>query len=211
MPRTLATPLQPRKTPQQARSGATVDAILEAAIQVLLAEGSTLTTTRVAARAGVSVGTLYQYFPNKGSLLQTVLQHHMDGVADAVQTACESMHGQPVRRMSEALIAAFVQAKFRHLDASVALYRISDDVQGKQIALRMHTRVIAAIAAMLSTASDASFPTPELVAETLLHAMAGLSRGVLESSQGLAAKTRMQTELTRLADAYLGSCTAAGI
>ena len=58
--------LRPRKTPRQARSAATVDAIFEATIQVLLVEGEKgLTTTRIAERAGVSVGTMYQYFPHK--------------------------------------------------------------------------------------------------------------------------------------------------
>jgi len=62
--------LEPRKTPLQARSAVTVEAIYEATIQVLLTNGiEQLTTTRIAARAGVSVGTLYQYYPNKQSLL----------------------------------------------------------------------------------------------------------------------------------------------
>jgi hypothetical protein len=58
--------LDPRKSPVQARSTASVDAILEATVQVLLDLGKErLTTTRVASRAGVSVETLYQYFPNR--------------------------------------------------------------------------------------------------------------------------------------------------
>ena len=70
--------LEPRKSPVQARSAASVDAILEATIQVLLSIGKEqLTTTKVALRAGVSVGTLYQYFPNKSSLLQAVLRRHL--------------------------------------------------------------------------------------------------------------------------------------
>src|SRR5579862_5736285 len=61
---------EPRKTPIQARSAVTVEAISEATIQVLLSHGTErLTTTRIAERAGVSVGTLYQYYPNKQSLL----------------------------------------------------------------------------------------------------------------------------------------------
>ncbi|HEX3471637.1 MAG TPA: helix-turn-helix domain-containing protein, partial [Silvibacterium sp.] len=64
MPRPQQSLLQPRKSPVQARSTASVSAILEATIQVLLDVGKErLTTTRVAYRAGVSVGTLYQYFP----------------------------------------------------------------------------------------------------------------------------------------------------
>src|SRR5215813_6624914 len=56
---------EPRKTPIQARSAVTVEAISEATIQVLLSHGERLTTTRIAERAGVSVETLYQYYPNK--------------------------------------------------------------------------------------------------------------------------------------------------
>ena len=66
MPAATLTAFEPRKTPIQARSTVTVEAISEATIQVLLTHGADrLTTTRVAERAGVSVGTLYQYYPNK--------------------------------------------------------------------------------------------------------------------------------------------------
>jgi len=69
---------EPRKTPTQARSTVTVEAISEATIQVLLSHGADrLTTTRVAQRAGVSVGTLYQYYPNKQSLLFAVMENHL--------------------------------------------------------------------------------------------------------------------------------------
>ena len=81
--------LKPRKKPIQARSGATVEAIFEAAIQVLLADGlAWLTTTRVAERAGVSVGTLYQYFPNKEALLFAILLRHFEEVAEAIERIC---------------------------------------------------------------------------------------------------------------------------
>jgi AcrR family transcriptional regulator len=83
--------LQPRKLPVQARSTASVDAILDATIQVLLNVGKErLTTTRVALRAGVSVGTLYQYFPNKSALLQAALRRHKDAVTEAVERVCLS-------------------------------------------------------------------------------------------------------------------------
>src|SRR4030088_2670530 len=84
--------LEPRKSPVQARSAASVDAILEATIQVLLAAGKErLTTTKVAARAGVAVGTLYQYFPNKSALLQAALKRHLDEVTEAVERACREV------------------------------------------------------------------------------------------------------------------------
>ena len=69
----------------------TVQAIYDATIQVLLRSGQErLTTVRVAERAGVSVGTLYQYLPNKQSLLFAVLEQHMDRVTSAVEEVCSA-------------------------------------------------------------------------------------------------------------------------
>jgi AcrR family transcriptional regulator len=66
--------VKPRKLPRQARAKATVDAIVEATTQVLLEDGyDRLTTARAAERAGVSVGSLYQYFPNKAALVSAVI------------------------------------------------------------------------------------------------------------------------------------------
>ncbi|MDF2694264.1 MAG: Transcriptional regulator, TetR family [Labilithrix sp.] len=67
----------PRKKPRQARSKAMVESILEATIRVLVARGYEGTTTiAIAERAGVSVGSLYQYFPNKESLVAALVERH---------------------------------------------------------------------------------------------------------------------------------------
>ncbi len=72
-------PLQPRKKPVQERSRATVDAIVEGAVQVLDRHGYRgATIRRITERAGVSIGTYYQYFPNKDALLMTVMQRHFE-------------------------------------------------------------------------------------------------------------------------------------
>ena len=119
MPKRPQILLEPRKSPVQARSAATVEAILEAAIQVLLHEGKPrLTTTRVASRAGVSVGTLYQYFPNKSALLQAVLKRHLDEVTEAVERVCRKHKGETLARMATALITAFLAAKMRNAQTS---------------------------------------------------------------------------------------------
>src|ERR1039458_9931847 len=128
--------LGPRKSPFQARSVASVDAILEATIQVLLLEGKErLTTTKVALRAGVSVGTLYQYFPNKSALLQGALKRHLSEVGDAVEEACEQAAGKTLRQMVTGLITAFLQAKMRDAKASAAFYAVSSDVDGAKMAM----------------------------------------------------------------------------
>lgn len=73
--------LSPKKRPRQGRSRAMVDALVEATARLLAAEGyGAATTKRIAAVAGVSVGSLYQYFPNKDALVYAVAQRHFDEV-----------------------------------------------------------------------------------------------------------------------------------
>ena len=129
MPANALIGFEPRKTPIQARSTLTVEAISEATIQVLLSHGTErLTTTRVAARAGVSVGTLYQYYPNKRSLLFAVLEHHLENVAAKVEAACERACQKPLAEMIQEMVEAFVDAKMKRADVSVALYKVAADV-----------------------------------------------------------------------------------
>lgn len=75
----------PRKRPRQERSRATVDAILEATARLLVKYGyDDLTTNAVAAGAGVSIGSLYQYFPNKTALVAALLDRHLEAMNTAV-------------------------------------------------------------------------------------------------------------------------------
>ena len=97
--------LQPRKTPVQTRARVTVDAIFEATIQVLLRDGMNgLTTTAVAERAGVSVGTMYQYFPNKQALVFALNERYLDALAARIEATCAAQAGGPLMDMVEALI-----------------------------------------------------------------------------------------------------------
>ena len=209
MPRASQIVFEPRKQPVQARSSASVDAILEATIQVLLQVGKEqLTTTRVAARAGVSVGTLYQYFPNKSALLQAVLKQHFAQIIDAVERTCEAQHGQPLRNMATALINAFLAAKMRQPKASVALYAISSDIDGVRLARQVGLHFNQAIADMFATTSDPLDTDPALIASTIQAAMAGVSRRILESPSPEKQLAPLRGELIRMACAYLDACSA---
>jgi AcrR family transcriptional regulator len=201
--------LEPRKTPVQARSTASVDAILEATIQVLLAIGKErLTTARVARRAGVSIGTLYQYFPNKSSLLQAVLRRHLDCVATAVEHVCQEQKGNALAEMATALIEAFLEAKIGDGHAGAALYAVSSDVDGANIAKQMSARINEAIVEMLTTACDPLKTDPSLAASILQGAIAGVSRRLLESDDPKQQRNSVQRELTILACSYLAASSA---
>ena len=207
MPKTATIELKPRKTPVQARSSASVEAICEAAIQVLLAVGKErLTTTRVAERAGVSVGTLYQYFPNKSALLQAVLRAHLDNVYDAVAAACESAKGRPLGAMADALVESFLTAKMKHEATSRALYYISDDVGGAEIARANAARGAKIVAAMLATAREPLREDPQIIAATVMAAMSGVSRRMIESENSPKKMQAMRQELGVMVQAYLRSC-----
>ena len=88
---------EPRKSPSQERSRQTVDAIIEAAAQVFERHGyAGGTTNRIAERAGVSIGSLYQYFPNKEAILAVLLERHVAEaeriVARVMEHVAESPH-----------------------------------------------------------------------------------------------------------------------
>jgi AcrR family transcriptional regulator len=200
--------LEPRKTPVQARSAASVEAILDATIQVLLRVGKErLTTTRVALRAGVSVGTLYQYFPNKSALLQAALKRHLAEVTEAVELVCEEQEGETLRQMVTAVINSFLQAKMGDAKTSVALYAVSSDVDGARIAQQMRTRFNRAIVRMLATARDPLTTDRQLVASMLQGAMTGISRMMLESGAPEKHFDTLRRELISMACAYLETCS----
>ncbi len=204
MSRSQQAVLEPRKSPVQARSTASVSAILEATIQVLLDVGKErLTTTRVAYRAGVSVGTLYQYFPNKSALLQAVLRNHLESVADALEEVSREERGSPLPQMATRVVDAFLAAKMKHFKTSVALYAVSSDVDGWKIAHKMGVRVNKAIVSMLATAHDPLIKDTQLVASMIQGAMAGVSRRLLESPSPESQFEPFRQELALMMRAYL--------
>lgn len=109
----------PRKQPLQERARATVAAIIQATLQVLDETGAArLTTTRVAEVAGVSVGTLYQYFPNREALLNAVLADHLEHAIGAVERAAAASANLARRDAAEAVVRAFLEAKATRVAAS---------------------------------------------------------------------------------------------
>jgi AcrR family transcriptional regulator len=98
-----------RKAPKQARSRATVEFILQAAARVLGRQGwARFNTNQVADAAGVSVGSLYQYFPNKHALIDAILRRHLDEVLRVLR-AVEDGANEP-SKSAEALVCGMIAA-----------------------------------------------------------------------------------------------------
>jgi AcrR family transcriptional regulator len=108
--------LKPRKNPSQERAVATVEAILEAAAYILVRDGwEKFTTNRVADRAGVNIASLYQYFPNKESIVAELQRRHIEKGRTAYPEMIGQLRSQPnLRAVLKILI-----------DGAVAEHRIN--------------------------------------------------------------------------------------
>jgi AcrR family transcriptional regulator len=103
--------INPRKLPQQDRSRITVEAILEATTQILTEEGyDKANTNRIAERAGISIGSLYQYFPNKESLMAALMEQHSNEIAALVESKLQNLFDVPPEVAVPELIRAVIAA-----------------------------------------------------------------------------------------------------
>jgi AcrR family transcriptional regulator len=101
----------PRKKPRQDRSIATVDAILDATARVLCTTGyDRASTNRIALAAGVSVGSLYQYFPSKEALVAALATRHMSSMTGVVKTKLAEVATAPMPVAVRTIIAAMFEA-----------------------------------------------------------------------------------------------------
>lgn len=198
--------LTARKRPRQARAKVTWDAIFEATIQVLVTDGPyRLTTTRVAKRAGVSVGTMYQYFPHKQALFYAVNERYLDVLAEKVEASCLAQQGVPIEQMVEALVTTYWSAKAERPEVTRALYRSVAELDNELLIEAFGRRADAATAAMFSSASDADFADLPTVNLTLLNTIFGTVRNVFERNLTSPEVTAVLRQLALMCVAYLNA------
>jgi AcrR family transcriptional regulator len=110
-----------RKQPKQERAHQLVEAVLDAAVQVLMKEGAQrFTTARVAERAGVSVGSLYQYFPNKAAILFRLQSDEWQRTSALLRGILEDSATPPPMRVRR-LVHAFIQSECEEAAVRTAL------------------------------------------------------------------------------------------
>jgi AcrR family transcriptional regulator len=113
--------MHPRRRPRQARAQATVDAIIQATARVLTEEGyDRASTNRIAQAAGVSIGSLYQYFPSKEALVSALVEEHTSAMLEVVNRSLSAVGRadlpEGARGMVDAVIAAYrLDPKLHHV------------------------------------------------------------------------------------------------
>lgn len=197
-----------RKKPTQARAAATIDAIVEAAAQVLQKEGEdALTTGKIAERAGVSIGSIYQYFPNKDAILLALIRRERDLIGAEVArkiAEIEPKTGEAlVRGVIATLVAAFrPRRKRRKLVAMMAALSADRDDSG--VVLRDRIRDL--IVAVSQQYGDPSVrPMTPASAYVLTRAVLGAIRSAVVENAKILDTPEFEEELCRLSIAYLKS------
>jgi AcrR family transcriptional regulator len=198
----LARRIRQRKRPVQQRSQATVDAVLEATLQVLKRDGFlALTTTRVAERAGVSVGTLYQYFPDKASLVMALKVRYFERLVASVRGAAAQVEGRALEIAVPALIAGLLRFKREHVDLAMALREPMVALGGEGLVREASRQLIDATARILAGARP-GLEDVVLRAQTLNAAIEGVLSAVMFQTPRLLSSPHLDAELNRLALAY---------
>jgi AcrR family transcriptional regulator len=194
-----------RKKPRQARSLATVEAILAATARVLTRVGFERASTNAIARvAGVSIGSLYQYFPSKEALVAALLERHVSALIALARSAFAELADEPVpvaaRRLVEALFALHSQdpalyAVFvEQLPAVGRLKRIRD-VEAELVRLTSNY--------LEQHRCEVVVSDPELAAFLVVQTLEALSHGVIREHPERLGDPALRDEVSALVVRYL--------
>ncbi|MCO5103692.1 MAG: TetR/AcrR family transcriptional regulator [Burkholderiaceae bacterium] len=198
----------PRRKPRQARSLVTVEAIFQAVRQIVATQGEAgLTSNRIAEVAGVSIGSLYQYFPSKEAILAAMLDRHCENVMlelDAVLARAEQEQWpleQQVRQYVRRYLAAFAAGN----TAERALARLSWQIDYRAamlVAVRGTSERLALSLQRLAQREGAGPLTPSQLF-VLTRAFMGAVRAASLEQSPMLGSTELEDALVQLSHAFL--------
>jgi AcrR family transcriptional regulator len=169
MPARRKAQISSRKQPQQARSTDLVAAILDAAVQVLAKQGAQrFTTARVAEKAGVSVGSLYQYFPNKAAILFRLQSDEWEQTTEMLRDILRDKRTPPFKRLRN-LVHAFIRSECEEAAVRVALDDAAPLYRDAPEARAAHDLVRHTFQAFLREVSPEASPTMRARAADLIQ------------------------------------------
>ncbi|HYC53650.1 MAG TPA: TetR/AcrR family transcriptional regulator [Candidatus Binatia bacterium] len=201
--------LRPRKKPRQSRAHDTVAAILKAAAQVFTSRGYAATTTNhIAQRAGVSIGSLYEYFPNKDALLVALMEHHIaESEAILAQVAMDAPAGaQHVREMIGRFVRAMVELHARDRELHRVLFEEAPLPKRVRRQLSdVEDRITARVEAYLRAHPAVTSRDPAMAAAVLVQTVEGLTHRLVVHGRHGADNDAYVGEIVTLVTAYLSA------
>jgi len=190
-----------RKEPCQARSRATVEFIVRAGARVLGDRGWTgFTTNEVAEVAGVSIGSIYQYFPDKRALMDAIRRRHLDDVLAVLRDVDRC--GQPLNQRVDDLVRGMIAAHSIH----PALHRVLlDEVPGDAGTRSAHRAFQAEYRERYRALVAMSGRADEAAADVVVQVLSAAVEGVIHSAArtGTLKSPALKRELVRMIHAYL--------
>jgi len=198
-----------RRHPGQERSKQTVDVILDAAALVLKQVGVQETTTdRIAARAGLSVGSLYQYFPNKVALYEALMTRHFEHVMNTAISLSGQLHEAPAEEFPGILAQIMLTPERKDPHLSALLHQIAALHESVAAIEVDRTRVFEmAMATFLrekgGTPGFRPDLDPDLASRVLARALAGLVRRTMQIDPSLIESEAFASEVRRLIRGYV--------
>jgi AcrR family transcriptional regulator len=199
------TPRSPRrKVPKQDRSRATVDAILQAAAKVFVSEGfEAATTARIAELAGVSIGSLYQYFPNKEALIAALGEHEMKRMTNLLATRLAGTENASPR----AVIRSCVRAVLDYYESEPELQRVLVEhvprISGLDRIHLLDLSIVDLVRGYFEGQGGIQRKNPHAAYFIVVHAVRAVAFGYLfQKPAGLDADT-LTDELTDMVASYL--------
>ncbi|MBI1398665.1 TetR/AcrR family transcriptional regulator [Hyphomonas sp.] len=191
-----------RRNPKQARAQATVNAVLEAAFQILEQDGEArLTTNLIAERAGVSIGTLYQYFEDREAILAAMGQRQAEATRERITNIIlESPETSSMRAIVKAIMSGIAGSPTTRIALSDALFR----TRGESVLSEQHAMFFDS----LSGRREFGFEMTKETAFVLTHAVICLLRSAAAEPELKLAPDALEDELVLLMDSYLAAKAA---
>jgi len=196
----------PRKRPTQGRSKATVDTILEATARVLVKQGfDKLTTNGVAEAAGVSIGSLYQYFPNKEALVAGLIERHVEEMNAAILSELTRVAQLPmvqaIRAVIELTIRAHAVEPELHRVLTEQVPRVGRMARLREADQLCHRMVAGILAARQR---ELAIRDPDLAAYMVVSSIEAIAHRAALFDPDRLRDSRMVDEATTLVARYLG-------
>lgn len=187
-----------RRKPVQGRSQATVDALLAAAAQILARSGpEAATTNAIAARAGVSIGSLYQYFPDKDALIDVLATRHVDQMSAVMFAELADTGARTFAEAAAGLVAAILAAQRVNPRLHHALHQILPR-QKMSTMDRLEAALETRVAALLAEREGLAPAVAERTAVVLVRSIGGAVRTTLRRDPERLEDPALERALTRI-------------